>query len=221
MVRDRNDPGPWIPGMPVRFNWAPEKDPDTEMVRGMVQDGGTNLFVLRLPTFLGGSEVKALVVGFYPDELHAASWSLCDPRQKMDWQMGRMVVLKTLELDSFFSMSFQRDMTGFRPGDETKPDIEWHVLPRGEGQVDCYVGPLNWDHIEEIQRNNRSARADLKRKSTSVYLEQEIKNAVEDAENKVVEDSEFVDAYTDAYMSTRQLVKGNPRVSMYTGRSPK
>ena len=218
MVRDTNDPGPWIPGIEQRFRWVGESHPDQVMVRERVQDGGKNLYVLRLPPTVAGSEVKVLAVGFYPDELQSASWTLCDPRQREDWTLGRMVVLKTLGLNGFFSANYGRDMSGFNPGDDTLPEKKWWFEGGSRGSVDCYMGPLDDASIAEVVRNNRNARADLKRKSTASYLAKEIENALEEKENKAINDSGFLDAYTEAYMDTEHIVRGNPRVSMYTPR---
>ena len=218
MVRDRHDPGPWIPGIAQRFRWMPEDDPDVKMVRERVQDGGRNLFVLRLPPSVAGSDLKVLAVGFYPDELQSASWTLCDPRQREDWGMGRMVVLKILELAGMTTMSFGRDMADHAPGD-TRPSEGWHIGVQVGPSLKAYVGPLRQDHIDEVVRNNRNARADLKRRSTASYLEKEIQNAVEADEEKKIMNSEFVDDYVDRWESTRHHALGNPRVSLYTGRS--
>lgn len=192
MVRGRDVDGPWVPGAPVRFEWLPEDHPDEKMVRERVQDGGVNLFVLRLPVSIAGTDVKVLAVGFYPDELQSASWHMCDPRQQVDWNLGGLVVLKTLELNGTFE---------FGGG---------HL-----GSVNCYMGPLTDEMIAEIKRNNRNARQDLKRKMTASYLEQEIRNAKEAEEERKMEESGFLDAYTEAYLDTERHVRGNPFVSGY------
>jgi hypothetical protein len=219
MVRDRSQE-PWIPGAGIRFQFLPDDHEDVQLVRERVQDGGHNLFVLRLPLTLAGSEVKVLAVGFYPDELHSPSWGLCEQYQRSDWQDGRLIILKTLELDGFFSAAYTRDFTGHEVGDNLKKE-EWHVGPVAAGvlgSVFAYVGPLNDAHITEIQRNNRSARRDLKRRANAEYLAQEIKNAQEASDERKIADSGFVDAYEDAYKDTSHYAKGNARVSGYNPR---
>jgi len=218
MVRDRSQ-APWIPGAGIRFDFLPAYHEDVQLVRERVQDDGNNLYVLRLPLTLGGSEVKVLAVGFYPDELHSPSWNLCEQYQRSDWQDGRLIVLKTLELSGFAPVSFTRDLTNHNPGDKLK-DMEWHVGPVAAGtlgSVSAYVGPLNDRHIEEIQRNNRSARSKLKRRANAEYLKQEIAAAQEASDERKIAESGFVDAYEDAHKETLHYAKGNARVSGYRG----
>ncbi len=219
MVRDRSQE-PWIPGAGIRFQFLPEDHADVQLVRERVQDGGHNLYVLRLPLTLAGSEVKVLAVGFYPDELHAPSWNLCEEFQRSDWQDGRMIVLKTLELEGFFSSSFTRDLSNHQPTDKM-PEPDWQVgsVAAGTlGSVFSYVGPLNDVHITEIQKNNRSARKDLKRQANAEYLAKEIADAQEAADERTIADSGYLDAYEDAYSETEGILKGNTSVSGYTPR---
>jgi hypothetical protein len=97
------------------LEFLPEGHEDVRMIRERVQDGGVNLYILRLPLTIAGSEVKVVAAGYYPDELHQASWSLCDDRQHSDWQDGRMVILKTLQLQGTFSVAYARDMSDYNP----------------------------------------------------------------------------------------------------------
>jgi hypothetical protein len=159
-----------------------------------VQDNGVNLFVLHLPITVGGTRPKCLAVGFYPDEAQSATYFMLDPRQKADWEAGRLVILKTLELEGT------------------------QQLGDGFGSVSMYMGPLHDGMIAEIKRNNRNSRRDLKRQSSELYLKQEIANALEAQEEKKIQESGFLDAYTEAYMDSEHHVRGNPRVSQYTGK---
>jgi hypothetical protein len=131
-----------------------------------------------------------------------------------------MIVLKTLELGGFFSVAHTRDLSTHQPGN-SMPDEDWHIGSVAEGvmgSVFAFTGPLNDDHITEIQKNNRSARADLKRQANTQYLAQEIKNAQEANEQKAIEGTGYLDAYEDAYKDTEHYVRGNARVSMHTPR---
>jgi len=176
MERDfRHTEGPWIPGLAARFEWADPDDPDIATLRAEAQDGGPHLFILYTPVTLHASRVKVLAEAYYPADMQAATWEMLDPRQHADWQDGRLIVISTVPLKGTFRTN------GNRPG-----------------SVNAFFR-LTTDMMEELRRNNRNARRELKRKASAVYHKQELKSAIEEHERKAAENSEFADAMVSAY----------------------
>lgn len=175
--------GPWIPGRAARFQMPRKGDPDVERLRDGVQEGAAHLYVLYLPTMAGGSNVKVIAEAYHPDQLQPGTWFMVDPRQRADWQDGKLVVIGTKAVDGTFKVG------GKHPG-----------------SVHAFFN-LTEAMLAELRRNNRNARRDLKRKASAAYLEQEIRNAQEEADHKVAMESDFADAYVDAYKDTREMSK--------------
>ena len=189
MERRANTTGPWIPGKASRLEWAAPGDPDQLLVRQGVQENGAHLFVMYLPVSAGGTRVKTLVECYWPDEMRAGSFNQLDPRQKQDFQDGGPVVWSSLELEGTVRLG------GSQPG-----------------SVNVFFA-LCEPMIEEIRRNNRNARSELRRSHSATDLKIEIENALEAKEDALM--SEWTDMYVDAYEETAKFALGKPRVSQY------
>jgi len=184
----RNE-GPWIPGKAARFELPDRGDPDLALVRGGVQEGAPGLYVMYLPFTVGGAKVKCLVEAYYPEDLRPDTWNEVDPRQRTDWVDGRLVALHTIDIAGTFKV-----------GGSTM------------GSVYAFMN-LNEVMIEELRRNNRNARTELKRKSSTHARELELRNAIEANEEKIIDNCAFVDAYVEAHENTK--AKLTPTVSQY------
>lgn len=173
LVRYKNDPAPLIPGTLLRFRW-PSDPHDTEAVRSRVQERGRGLFVLEAPMPAGGTPVKVLAECYYPDELrvHYRREGL-DPFREADARMGRLVCVNTLPL---------RGTTR---------------IGKGHGSFHGYTR-LTEGMVLELRRNNRNARAELKRSSVGSYRKLELRDAL-DADDEEVYD-EWSEAYAQAYI---------------------
>lgn len=189
MIRRRHDPPPFIPGTDVRFEWPEPGDPDVAMLRERVQEGAPGLYVLKLPML----DLKVLAECYYPDELRDGMWRNFDPMRRADWQDGRLICMHTLNVDGAILVG------GGRRGSV-------HAIRHLSDQV-----------VEEIRRNNRSARRDLKRNSSATARRQELDNAEEDLTRRVSRD--FEDAYAHAFAESMDFAMDKPRVSMYTPKS--
>lgn len=193
MLRCRDCDGPWVPGKAVRFVFPDAGDADEEMIRERVQDGGEHLFVLHLPVPRAGSPVKVLAEAYYPDEMRESSWLVLDPRQRADWQDGRLIVISTIPVKGS------------------------HVVGGGLGSVNAFVGPLDEQVIVEIRRNNRSARLELKRQSTASARKQELEDHQRQEEDRLIEESGFPDFFVERSLDSRRHVLRNAFVPQYTG----
>lgn len=191
MERNRNDEAPWVPGLEARFQWPDRDDPDLALVRSGVQEGAKGLYVLYLPITIGGSPVKVLAEAYYPDEMRDATWTMLDPRQRADWQDGRLVVIATVPLSGTFVF--------------------------GDGKQGSVYAFMQLDEraVEELRRNNRDSRQDLKRQVSGHALKLAIKDELDRKENEVFSGSDFTQAYTDAYLATKEFALGKPRISLH------
>lgn len=73
----------------------------------------------------------------------------------------------------------------------------WRVITR---EIDNRI-------LDEIRRNNRSARSDLKRSASAHDRLLEMRNRREEEETASVEVREFLDMYTDAALETRKAMR--------------
>lgn len=188
LVRHQNDPPPLIPGTTARFRWPEAGDPDVARIRERVQERGRSLFVLRLPM----GPLKVLAEAYYPDELRPAMWEQLDPARRSDWQNGRLVVLATIPVQG--------------------------SLRIGQGKGGVYaIHHVTDPMLDEIRRNNRNARQDLKRHSSASARKLALEDAVASQEKAVYD--EWSDLYEAAYRESLEYALGKPRVSMYSGGS--
>lgn len=179
----RGDERPLIPGTPFRFGSLNQEA--TEVIRSEVQEAGDGLFVFDAPFDVGGSTPMSICEAYYPDEFTSGYPANLDPIRMSDFKDGRLVVLNTLGVRGMTSVG-----SGFG---------SINVCFRIEPQM-----------IEEIRRNNRAARGELKRQSSAVHRKQAIKNAQEEEEQVAMK--EWSDWYTDAYRETLKFAMNKPRV---------
>ena len=189
MERRVDDIGPWIPGKASRLEWAEPGDPDQLLVRQGVQENGAHLFVMYLPVRVGGSTVKTLVECYWPDEMRAGSFNQLDPRQREDFKQGRIVVWSSVELEGTIRLG------GSQVG---SINVFWSLS-----------NPM----IEEVRRNNRNARSELRRSYSGTDLMLEIERDQEKKEDALM--SDWTDMYVEAYEDTAKFAMGKPRVSQY------
>ena len=185
--------GPWVPGRNARFEWAEEGNPYEQRIRESVQDGGKHLYVLRLPFVVGGSPIWVLAEAYYPSEAQAGTWFMIDARQRLDWKDGRPVVISTVPLAGTFKVG----------GD-------------AQGSVHGFF-QLNDVMIEELCRNNRNSKQDLRRRTSVAARHEEITDHLSAAEEQKIRDSGWEDAFVAAHEDTQNFALGKPRSSGYPG----
>jgi len=191
LIRRTDDPAPWVPGMAARFEWPDGSCQDSvDMVRERVDGGGVGLYVLRLPFTLAGTPLLSLVEAYYPDQIRDGSWRMLDPRQKADYQDGRLVVLFNPPLEGTF------------------------VMGRGTGSLNVCTR-VTEGMVTELRRNDRAARSDLRRSSPASYRRKELDEMHRQEEEDKI--GPMANLYEDAYKESLEFALGKPRVSMYTG----
>jgi hypothetical protein len=186
--------GPWVPGKRARFEWTETNNPDKQRIRDSVQDGGKHLYILRLPFYVAGTQPKVLAEAYYPHEAQSATWTMLDPRQQEDWDQGRLVVIATVPL-----------------GGTTR------IGGNSPGAVDAYFGELTQPMLDELQRNNRNSKKDLKRNVSAHAMELAIRDAQEHEEEQRVADMGWGDSFVEAHEDTKKFGMNKPRISGYNG----
>lgn len=184
---------PLIPGTSVRFV-EPDHQFAQRFVRDRVQDGGAHIYVYALPFVLGGARPLCLVEAYEPVLVRPGYLNQLDPMRVADMRDGNRIAIHTLSLRGTFRVG------GTRPG---AVDAFW---PRD----------LDERMTDEIRRNNRNARADLKRTSSGYDRSLELQNA-DEAEFAAVA-KPFGDAFEDAWSDTMDFAMGTPRSSGYNPR---
>jgi hypothetical protein len=81
-------------------------------------------------------------------------------------------------------------------------------------EIFSWVGEMHPLHMEEIRRNNRNARKDLKREHNPDAYEREARD-IEDEQTRI-NSEDFNQFYADAYAESLKFAVGTPRVSGYT-----
>ena len=162
MVRYPHDPAPLIPGSLHRFRW-PRDSHDTEVIRREIQDRGRGLFVLEHARTVAGTPLKVLAEAYYGDEIRPGYFQNLDSARQEDARMGRLVIVAVLPLRGTFRVG------------------------KGLGSFPAYLW-LTGDMIEEIRRNNRSARSDLKRQSSAVHRRQALEDIQRQKDERVLDE---------------------------------
>lgn len=81
-----------------------------------------------------------------------------------------------------------------------------------------WLGEMHPLMLEEIRRNNRNARSELRRAYNPDQYVRDMENAEE--EQTRLNTKDFEDFYADAYRESLKFALGTPRVSGYTPRQP-
>lgn len=183
---------PFVPGTRLRLREPGDRSLQ-QMVQDNVQEGGVGLYLFALP-FVARNGLRPLVLAeaYFSSDLRSGTWNQLDPMRRADWQDGRLVVLKTLSLADTFQIG------GSSPG---AVNAFWR---------------LTYPMLEEVRRNNRSARADLKRTSTAYDRSLELANAQEADEAPIFK--AWDELVEDAARETVNHAFNQPRVSGHNPR---
>lgn len=177
---------PFIPGTRTRFRSPGPRVRELErMMRERVQEGAPGLYLFEVPAReLAGTPMFSLVEAYHPEGIRNPERSL-DPYRLSDYQAGNLVAVGTVGLQS--SMRF------------------------GSGLGSVYVLTTLTDRdFEELRRNNRNARAELKRRSSAHARAKELRGRVDAEEAETYR--EFEDEYANAVKETHWAMK--PKVSV-------
>lgn len=139
MNRYPSDPGPLVPGKTERFDWIPDNDSDLVRLRADLVEGGKGIWMFGMP----GTDTRVVAEAHYPEDIRDRYYETSlEPRRRHDVNMGRLVCVGVL-----FIMPFSLDSCVYMTPPDSYGNVKWR---RG------------W-MADEINRNNRNARRDLRR----------------------------------------------------------
>ena len=183
-LRQTHD-GVVVPGSDMVLEYPSPFDPNVQRIRSEVSEHGAGLYVFYAR--MGERRVPVVAEAYYPDEMRdPMAETIVDGLRAQRFRDGALTII-----------SFP-------------PYVHTQEVGSGLGSLRIAPGGVTGAMITEINEFNRSTQKRFRRTSSEAQRARELHRVREEEEDAAIREIGYYDAYFDAALETRKLMK--PRV---------